>query len=103
MTNVIDLNEAEFNETILESDETVLVDFFGHFCAPCKMISPILDAISLEKPDFKIYKVDIENNMDLAKQYNIRNIPTLILFENGKIKGTLVGSVTKDKILNLIG
>jgi len=75
---------SDFNE-IINSEKPTLVDFFTTWCGPCQMLSPILEEVSIEVGDTaKVLKVDIEKNMDFARQYNVRSVPTLIIFKEGK-------------------
>ena len=75
---------SDFNE-IINSEKPTLVDFFAVWCSPCQMLSPILEEVSIEVGDTaKVLKVDIEKNMDFARQYNVRSVPTLIIFKEGK-------------------
>lgn len=75
---------TDFNE-IINSEKPTLVDFFATWCGPCQMLSPILEEVSSEVGDTaKVLKVDIEKNMDFARQYNVRSVPTLIIFKEGK-------------------
>ncbi len=75
---------SDFNE-IINSEKPTLVDFFATWCGPCQMLSPILEEVSSEVGDTaKVLKVDIEENMDFARQYNVRSVPTLIIFKEGK-------------------
>jgi len=75
---------SDFNE-IINSEKPTLVDFFATWCGPCQMLSPILEEVSIEVGDTaKVLKVDIEKNMDFARQYNVRSVPTLIIFKEGK-------------------
>ena len=75
---------SDFNE-IINSEKPTLVDFYATWCGPCQMLSPILESVSTEVGDSaKVLKVDIEKNMDFARQYNVRSVPTLIIFKEGK-------------------
>ena len=75
---------TDFNE-IINSEKPTLVDFFATWCSPCQMLSPILESVSTEVGDSaKVLKVDIEKNMDFAREYGVRSVPTLILFKEGK-------------------
>ncbi|AXK50952.1 thioredoxin [Spiroplasma alleghenense] len=90
----------EFNKLIAE--KKVLVDFYADWCGPCKMIAPILEEISKEQEDTVIAKVDVDDLVDIAKNYEVMSIPTLILFENGVMKERVTGFIPKNKILDLI-
>ena len=85
------LTTANFNEEVLQSDKPVLVDFWATQCMPCKMLAPTLEELSSESTDFVVGKVDIDENPELAQQYRIMSIPTLLVFKNGKVTASAVG------------
>lgn len=93
------INAKEFNEEVLTSKEKVLVDFFADWCGPCKMLGPILDEIS---KDHTVYKVNVDNESDLAQNYGIMSIPCMIVFQDGKEVNRLVGLHSKADILELL-
>ncbi len=95
MSNVLNVNQENFNAEVVKSDKPVLVDFWAKWCGPCKMIAPILDDISKERQDVKIVKVDVDENQELAVKYGIRSIPTMYLFKNGNIEATKMGAGSK--------
>ena len=86
MVKQIDTNE--FKEVIKEGK--VVVDLFATWCGPCKMLSPILDEISEEISTTKFYKIDVDDNQDVAREYNVMSIPTVLIFENGELVNTIV-------------
>ena len=86
------INENQFKSVVLESDKPVLVDFFATWCGPCRQMSPILDQVSEERSDVKIVKVDVDENQNLASEYGVMSIPTLIYFKNGKAVSPAVGA-----------
>ena len=94
------LNEQDFNNEIKEGK--VLVDCFAEWCGPCKMLSPIIDELSEELTDVKFFKLNVDDNQDLAMQYQIMSIPTLLIYENGKLVNTSVGLKSKDEIKELL-
>lgn len=97
------INLEEFNDLVIESKKTVLVDFFATWCGPCKMLTPILEEVEKEKTnDVEIYKVDVDQSFDLAKGYGVMSVPTLILFKNGAEAERVIGLKNKDFISNLI-
>ena len=92
-----------FEEQVLKNDKPVLVDFWAEWCAPCKMLAPILEEISKDLEEkILICKVNLDENQDLASEFSIKSIPTLLLFENGKLKDTKVGLLSKMDLLNWI-
>lgn len=91
----------EFKTVINEGK--VVVDFFATWCGPCKMLSPVMDEISNELSDINFYKVDVDKNEDIAREYGIMSIPTIIIFENGKVVNTLVGLRSKTELKEVIG
>lgn len=89
-------SEHDFDTEVLGSNDAVLVDFFATWCGPCNMLSPILEQISKEHSNIKIYKVDIDRCRDLAINYNIEFVPTMLIFKNGKEVERL-GGLTEGK------
>ena len=96
------LTTANFNEEVLQSDKPVLVDFWATWCMPCIMLAPTLEELSSESTDFVVGKVDIDENPELAQQYRIMSIPTLLVFKNGKVTASAVGVQSKAAILNML-
>ena len=96
-------SQAMFDDDVITSDRPVLVDFYADWCAPCHAIAPIVDALATELGDaLDVVKVDVDNNQELAETYDIRGIPTLMLFKGGKPVETIVGATTKDRLANTI-
>ncbi len=92
-----------FREEVLSSEKPVLLDFWAPWCGPCRMVSPILEEIARENPDLKVCKVNIDEEYDLAVQYRIVSIPTLLLLRNGHAEGKIVGCRPRDQLLEWIG
>lgn len=99
---VLKVDNSNFEKEVLQSDKTVLVDFFANWCGPCKMLSPIVDEVAEEVSDVKVCKVNIDEARELANKYEIMSIPTLLVFKNANLVNTSLGLVSKQKILDLI-
>lgn len=101
--NEVILNTKNFSEEINNTDKLVLIDFFATWCGPCKMLSPIIADIANEhKETVKVCKVNTDENQELAIQYNIVSIPTLMFFKNGKLLKTTVGFHSKGELKEII-
>ncbi|MBP9115719.1 MAG: thioredoxin [Acidimicrobiia bacterium] len=100
-SNVMSVNVDSFDEAISSSTTPVLVDFWAEWCGPCKMIAPVLDEISSENSDkIKIVKVNVDENPDLARRFEVMSIPTLIVFKDGDVAKRLVGAKNKTGLLD---
>ncbi|MBR2704887.1 MAG: thioredoxin [Clostridia bacterium] len=101
--SVLKLTSENFEEEVKKSDKTVLVDFYADWCGPCKMMSPIIDNIAEELGDsIKVGKVDSDENMDLAEEYGIMSIPTIMIFKGGQVVKTFNGVTSKSEILEAL-
>ena len=99
--NVNIFNEKNFEEEVIKSKETVLVDFYADWCGPCKIMSPIINEIAEEGTEnLKVGKVNVDDNQDLAEKYGIMSIPTIMIFKDGEISKTFVGVTSKEEIKN---
>ena len=88
----LEITDATFEETVLKSDKPVVVDFWAAWCGPCRMVGPIIDQISEEYADKAVVgKVDVDANQEFAAKYGVRNIPTVLVFQNGEVVGRQVG------------
>ena len=98
------LSSAEFNQKVLGASGKVLVDFFATWCGPCRMIAPAIEEIAQEKAgQVEVYKIDIDQSPDIAREFGIRGVPTLMVFEGGKPTAQLVGAQPKAQILAMLG
>lgn len=97
--NVIEIGDADFRREVLEADEPVLVDFTAPWCPPCRIISPILDALATEyQGRMKFTKLDTDANLETAQQYGIRALPSMLVFKHGKVVKQLVGAMPRKRL-----
>ena len=99
---VLELNAENFENEVLKSDKTVLVDFWASWCGPCRMLSPVVDEIAEEHPELKVCKVNVDEQEELAMRYSIMSIPTLIVFRNGELIKQNAGVLPKQAILDMV-
>ncbi|MBS3811759.1 MAG: thioredoxin [Halanaerobiales bacterium] len=100
----IEVNDGNFRREVLKSDVPVLVDFWADWCAPCKMVAPVVEKIAREySDDIKVTKLDVDKNQSTASRYNVMSIPTLLIFEDGREKDRIVGYAPKNKLVAKLG
>lgn len=100
---ILHVTDDSFEQDVLQSANPVLVDYWANWCAPCKMIAPILEEIAEEYGErIKVVKVDIDENRAVTERFNVRGIPTLILFKNGEAEAIKVGAVSKSQLTAFI-
>lgn len=100
---IVELTKEKFENEVLKSDKTVLVDFNADWCGPCRMLRPILDEVALASDDYKIVSVNIDNEEELAEEYGVSSIPCLVLFKDGKEINRSVGLRPKEEIEEMLG
>lgn len=100
---LIEVNGDNFKEEVLNSNKKVLVDFNANWCGPCKMMRPILEELSNNNEEYKIVSINIDEEDELAEEYEVSSIPCLVLFENGKEINRSVGLIPKESIENMLG
>ena len=98
----LDITRANFNELIMNMGKAVLLDFWAPWCGPCKQIAPILEQIAAEREDILVGKVNVDEEMDLAREFRIMSIPTLVVIKGGEVTAKAVGFRSKEEILALL-
>src|SRR5574344_2105968 len=96
------VNSKESEQEVLKNSKSVLVDLYADWCGPCQMVAPVLEKIGREHTNFEIVKVNVDENQDLAMQYGVMSIPTMIVFKEGKAVNGMVGCSEEKAIINLI-
>ena len=100
--SAVNINKDNFQEEVLNSDKPVLLDFWAPWCGPCRMVAPIVEEIAGERPDIKVGKVNVDEEQDLARQFGVISIPTLVVVKNGEVVNQSVGARPKNQILALL-
>jgi thioredoxin 1 len=100
--SITTITTENFEEEILKSEKTALVDFYADWCGPCQMMSPVIDEMSEELANVKFGKVNIDDYPDIAANYGIMSIPTILVFKGGEVSDTFIGVTAKDKILDAL-
>ena len=100
--SVIHIDRNNFQSEVLDSDRPVLLDFWAPWCTPCRMVGPILDEIAGERSDIKVAKVNVDEQPELAGQFGVMSIPTLLVFQNGQLVNQAVGARPKSGVLALL-
>ena len=101
--SVIEITKENFEEKVLKSSDKVLLDFWASWCGPCKMIGPVVEEIAEENEHITVGKVNVDEQMELAVQFGVSSIPTLVVMENGKVTAQAIGYRPKADILKLLG
>lgn len=99
---VLKVTSENFEEEVLKSDKTVLIDFYADWCGPCKMLSPIIEAVANENEEIKVVKIDVDSAQDLAIEYQVMSIPTIVVIKNGQEVNRTVGVVSKSQIEEMV-
>ena len=100
--SAISVNKNNFNQEVLNSDKPVLMDFWALWCGPCRMVAPLVEEIAKERSDIKVVKINVDEDQELAMQFGVMSIPTLVVMKNGKIVNQVTGARPKAQILAML-
>lgn len=100
--SAISVNKNNFNQEVLNSDKPVLMDFWAPWCGPCRMVVPLVEEIAKERFDIKVVKINVDEEQELAMQFGVMSIPTLVVMKNGKIVNQVTGARPKAQILAML-
>ena len=100
--SAVNINKANFQDEVMNSEKPVLLDFWASWCGPCRMVGPIVDEIAAERGDLKVGKVNVDEQPELAGQFGVMGIPTLVVMKNGKVTSQAVGVRPKAQILAML-
>ena len=100
--SIMNIDKANFTQEVVNSDVPVLLDFWAPWCGPCRRVGPILDEIAQERTDIKFGKVNVDEQPDLAGQFGVMSIPTMVVLQNGRVVNQVMGARPKEQILSLL-
>ena len=100
--SILKITDENFESEVLNSEKTVIVDFYADWCGPCKMQSPIMEAIATENPNIKVGKLNVDENPNSAVKYDVMSIPTILIIKNGNVIKDFVGLTDKEEILKYL-
>ena len=100
--SAISVNKNNFNQEVLNSDKPVLMDFWAPWCGPCRMVAPLVEEIAKERSDIKVVKINVDEEQELAMQFGVMSIPTLVVMKNGKIVNQVTGARPEAQILAML-
>lgn len=99
--SIVNLTRNNFKTEVMQSDKTVLIDFWAEWCGPCRMMSPVIDEVAETLSDVKVCKVNVDEASDLASMFGIESIPTLVVIKNGQTVNKSIGLISKEQVLKL--
>ena len=99
---VIEITKENFENEVVKSDKTVLLDFWAPWCGPCRMLSPIVDEVAEEHPEIKVGKINVDEQEELAARFDVMSIPSLFVLKNGEVVNQSVGAIPKAQVVALI-
>ena len=100
---IVKLTEKNFEEQVIQSGKTVLIDFYADWCGPCRMLGPIVEEIAAERPDVKVCKVNVDEEGELAARFGVMSIPAVFVLKNGEVVAQSLGAKPKAQLLALLG
>lgn len=100
--SAISVNKNNFNQEVMNSDKPVLMDFWAPWCGPCRMVVPLVEEIAKERSDIKVVKINVDEEQELAMQFGVMSIPTLVVMKNGRIVNQVTGARPKAQILAML-
>ena len=98
----VKVTSATFESEVIKSDKPVIVDFYADWCGPCKILGPTMEQIADERKDLKVVKINVDEEGELAQEYNVMSIPTIIVIKDGKVTNLSMGVQSKDRVLKLL-
>ena len=100
--SVYTINKQNFDDIVKNSDKPVLLDFYAKWCGPCRMVSPLVDEIAAENPQYRVGKINVDEEPELAQAFGVVSIPTLVVMKNGKVERKSTGARPKAQILSML-